>query len=187
MHEDLWHVLHVRSNFEKRVADHLAVRAVEHYLPLYRERVRWSDRSVVAERPLFSGYVFARFLPDARIKVISTPGVVRLLGDDGGSLVSCAELDKIRAGLASGLLLRPHPEVAVGTRVRILRGIFAGVEGIVTEFRRQCKVVIALTAVQQCFSLEVDIGNIAVLRQAIPRRPVVEVGREWAVSGASAA
>jgi transcription antitermination factor NusG len=185
MHDICWHVLHVRSNFEKRVADHLAVRAVEHYLPLYRERKRWSDRTVIAERPLFSGYVFARFLPDARIKVSSIPGVVRLLGDDEGSLVTCAELDKIRTGLASGLLLRPHPDVAVGTKVRILRGIFEGVEGVVSQFRQQCKVVITLAALQSCFSLEVEIGNIVVLKQPIPDRPLVEAGWGWDMSDAN--
>jgi transcription antitermination factor NusG len=163
MDEMPWHVLLVRSNFEKRVARHLAVRAVEHYLPFYQERVKWTDRIVVTERPLFSGYVFARFLPESRIKVISTPGVARLLGNEGGNLVSSADLDKIREGLASGLLLRPHPNASVGARVRINAGIFEGVEGEVTEFRQQCKVVIALAAVQQCFSLEVGLGDIEVL------------------------
>ena len=182
MHDSFWHVLHVRSNFEKRVADHLAVRAVEHYLPLYRERVRWSDRTVFAERPLFSGYVFARFLPDARIRVVSTPGVVRSLGDDEGSMVSCAELDKIRAGLANGLLLRPHPAVAVGTRVRILRGVFEGVEGVVTEFRKQCKVVISLAVVRQCYSLEVEIGSIEALKQPVQDKPLAEAKWGWAVA-----
>ncbi|MFZ0338973.1 MAG: transcription termination/antitermination NusG family protein [Terracidiphilus sp.] len=178
MHENHWHVLHVRSNFEKRVADHLAVRAVEHYLPLYRERVRWSDRTIIAERPLFSGYVFARFLSDARINVISIPGVVRLLGDDGASLVSSDELDKIRAGLTSGLLLRPHPDMAVGTRVRILRGIFEGVEGVVSQFRQQCKVVIALGSLQPCFSLEVDSGNIAVHNQPLAKKSLALASAE---------
>jgi len=167
MQETPWHVLHVHSNFERRVAQHLTVRAVEHYLPLYRERVKWTDRTVVTERPLFSGYVFARFLPESRITVISTPGVVRSLGDEGGNLVSCVELDKIREGLASGLLLRPHPNVSVGARVRIRAGIFEGVEGVVTEFRQQCKVVIALAAVQQCFSLEVELGDIEVLKKPV--------------------
>ncbi len=160
-----WHVLLVRSNFERRVAQHLTVRAVEHYLPFYQERVKWSDRIVVTERPLFSGYVFVRFLPESRIKVISTPGVARLLGDEGGNLVSSADLDKIREGLASGLLLRPHPNVSVGARVRIRAGIFEGVEGVVMEFRQQCKVIIALAAVQQCFSLEVGHGDIEVLKK----------------------
>lgn len=162
-----WHVLHVRSNYEKRVAQHLLVRSVEHYLPLYSERVKWTDRTVVTERPLFSGYVFARFARDARITVISTPGVVRSLGDDDGCLVSCAELDRIREGLSSGLLLRPHPRVSVGQRVQVRSGIFAGVEGVVTEFRQQCKVIIALAAAQQCFSLELELGDIEVLKNPI--------------------
>ncbi len=184
MLDNPWHVLHVRSNFEKRVADHLAVRSVEHYLPLYRERVRWSDRTVIAERPLFPGYVFARFPTDVRIKVISTPGIVRMLGDDDGSLVSCGELEKIRAGLSSGLLLRPHPDVAVGTKVRILRGIFEGVEGVVTDLRQRCKVVISLASMRPSFSLEVEIGDIDVLKQPFPEKPRVEDRLGWAVSSA---
>ena len=32
----------------KRVAQHLIVRSVEHYLPLYAERVKWTDRTVLA-------------------------------------------------------------------------------------------------------------------------------------------
>jgi transcription antitermination factor NusG len=164
-----WHVLQVRSNFERRVVQHLAVRSVEHYLPMYRERVKWTDRTVITERPLFAGYVFARFLPPSRITVVSVPGVVRSLGDEQMNLVSSAELGKVRDGLASGLLLRPHPSVAVGARVRIRTGLFAGVEGVVTEFRQQCKVIIALAAVRQCFSLEVDLGEIEVLKKAATR------------------
>jgi transcription antitermination factor NusG len=161
-----WQVLHVRSNFEKRVAQHLTARSVEHYLPLYQERVKWTDRTVVTERPLFSGYVFARFRPEARIAAISSPGVVRSLGDDEGNLVSCGELDKIRQGLAGGLLLRPHSNVSVGARARIRAGIFEGVEGVVTELRQQCKVIIALSAVRQCFSLEVELADIEILKKS---------------------
>lgn len=168
-----WQVLHVRSNYEKRVAQHLAARAVEHYLPLYQERVKWTDRSVVTERALFPGYVFARFLRHARTAVISVPGVVRSLGDEEGSRVSGAELERIRAGLASGLLLRPHPHVSVGQKVRVRSGIFAGVEGLVTEFRQRCKVVIALGAVRQCFSLEVELGDL----EALKSKPAAAVVR----------
>jgi transcription antitermination factor NusG len=162
MHRSPWHVLHVFSNHEKRVAQHLTVRSVEHYLPLYSERVKWTDRFVVTERPLFPGYVFARCSAQTRRSVISTPGVFRVLGDEETDLVSCEELDKIRDGLTSGLLLRPHPSLAVGTRVRVRDGVFAGVEGVVSEFRHQCRVVIALGAVRQCFSLELDLNDLVV-------------------------
>ncbi len=177
-----WNVLHVRSNFERRVAEHLTIRAVEHYLPLYRERVRWSDRTVVTERPLFSGYIFARFPPEARITVISTPGVVRSLGHDEGSLVSYAELEKIRSGLASGLPIRPHPNMGVGARVRVRSGIFEGVEGVVADFRQQCKVVIALAAVRQCFSLELDLNDIEILKRPLPKAQMIPAIGGWSMS-----
>ncbi len=174
-----WYVLHVISNHERRVAQHLTVRSVEHYVPLYTERVKWTDRTVVVERPLFAGYVFARFPFQTRRTVISIPGVLRLLGGEERDMVSCAELDKIRIGLVSGLRLRPNPMVKVGTRVRVRNGIFAGVEGLVTEFRCPCKVIIALEAVRRCFSLEVETGEIDVLNQPTAKtrmKPLIGYG-----------
>jgi transcription antitermination factor NusG len=163
MRSSPWNVLHVITNHEKRVALHLVVRSIEHYLPLYSERVKWTDRTVVTERPLFSGYVFVRYSAEARLSVISIPGVLRVLGSEERNVVSGAELDNIRDGLASGLVLRPHPNVTVGTRVRVRSGFFSGVEGVVTELRRQCRVVLTLSAVNQSFSLEVDMNELTVL------------------------
>jgi transcriptional antiterminator NusG len=163
MQSSPWNVLHVITNHEKRVAQHLEVRSVEHYLPLYSERVKWTDRTVVTERPLFSGYVFVRYSAQSRLSVISTPGVLRILGNEERDMVTGAELESIRGGLASGLLLRPHPNVSVGTRVRVRDGFFAGVEGVVTELRRQCRVVLTLSAVNQSFSLEVEIDDLTIL------------------------
>jgi len=160
-----WRVLHVIANHEKRVAKHLAVRSVEHFLPLYTDRSRWSDRVVILERPLFTGYVFVRFPSEARLSVISTPGILRLLGDAEHETVSAIEISRIREGLASGCLLRPHPHVDIGSPVRVLRGVFEGAEGIITDFRQQCKVVMALSATRQCFSLEVDLADIQALRK----------------------
>ena len=85
--------------------------------------------------------------------------------------MSGEELAKIRDGLASGLLLRPHPCVSVGTRVKVRDGVFAGVEGVVTELRQQCRVILTLGATHQCFSLEVEIDDLVVLK-----RPVVMPG-----------
>ncbi len=167
MHERPWHVLHVMANHEKRVAQHLFVRSLEHYLPLYTERSKWTDRSVILERPLFTGYVFVRFSPEGKLSVVSTPGVIRVLGDYETDTVSDEEIERIRNGLASGCLLRPHPHVSVGTPVRVRGGVFEGVEGIVTEFRRQCRVIIALAAVRQYFSLEVELEDIDVLRKTV--------------------
>lgn len=168
MSKDPWHVLHVNANHEKKVAQHLSVRSLEHYLPIYSERSRWSDRIVTLERPLFVGYVFVRCSPQTRLSVISTPGVIRLLGDSISCKVSSEEIEKIREGLASGCLLRPHFDLPVGTPVCVRTGVFAGTEGVVTAIRQRCKVVMTLSAVSQCFSLEVEREDVEVLPSAIP-------------------
>jgi transcription antitermination factor NusG len=133
---------------------------VEHYLPLYTERVRWIDRTVIAERPLFAGYVFAHFSPQNRRTIASIPGAHRVLGDEDRDMVSHAEIERIREGLTTGLLLRAHACAAVGTRVRVRSGVFGGVEGVVAQLRRQCKVIIALSGRCQSFSLEVALEDL---------------------------
>ena len=91
--------------------------------------------------------------------MISTPGVVHLLGKGTTDPVPCVEIERIRAAVADGCSLEPHPRIAKGIHVRIRRGIFAGTEGMVTELRHNCKVVLALSGVDQCFSLEARMGD----------------------------
>jgi transcription antitermination factor NusG len=117
------------------------------------------------ERPLFAGYVFVRFAPEARLSVISTPGVLRLLGETERDTVSEVEIARIRVGLADGCILRPHPGIALGSPVRVLRGVFEGAEGVVIDLRQQCKVVMSLSATRQYFSLEVGFEDIEVLHK----------------------
>lgn len=168
MLDDSWHVLHVTANHEKRVVQHLNARSIEHYLPLYTEQSRWTDRTVKLERPLFAGYVFTRFSRQQKLSVVSTPGVRCLLSGSGFHTVSCEELERIRRGLADGYRLRPHPWLDVGTHVRVRGGVFDGVFGVVTELRRQCKVIVSVAAVQQCFSLEVGMEEVELV--GAPRR-----------------
>jgi transcription antitermination factor NusG len=112
---------------------------------------------------LFAGYVFIRFAPRQRLSIVSIPGVLHLLGGTAHHTVSCEEIERIRQGLLNGYLLRPHPWLEIGARVRVRGGIFDGVHGIITEFRHQCKVILSLSVVQQCFSLEVGMEQIELL------------------------
>jgi transcription antitermination factor NusG len=163
MQDTPWQVLHVTANHEKRVVQHLNARSVEYYLPLYTARSRWTDRTVELERPLFAGYVFIRFAPKQRLSIVSIPGVLHVLGGTGHHTVSSEEMERIRQGLLHGYLLRPHPWLEIGAMVRVRGGIFDGVNGMITEFRHQCKVILSLSVVKQCFSLEVGTEQIELM------------------------
>jgi len=173
MTERIWHVLQVTANHEKKVGRHLSVRGLEHFVPLYKERSRWSDRTVILERPLFPGYVFIQLSPQNRIAAVSTPGVIRLLGVSQSNTVSADEIQRIKDGLANGYILRPHPQIATGTQVRVRSGVFEGAVGKVAELRQRCRVVIELTAVKQCFSLEVGFDEVEALSRPLLPEPVV--------------
>ena len=173
MTNEIWSVLHVVANHEKRVAQHLAVRSLEHYLPLYQEDSRWTDRTVRLQRPLFPGYLFVRLGAEGKLPALTAPGVLRLLGGGPMGLVPAAEIERIRLALANGYPLRPHPAIACGTAVRVARGIFTGVEGVIAELRRQSKVVIAVAAIGRCYSLEMKIEDLEILPPASGAAPGV--------------
>jgi transcription antitermination factor NusG len=163
--EQPWRVLHVVTNHEKKVSQHLAARCIEHYLPLYSTISQWTDRMARLERPLFSGYLFLRNAHNANYPSLAIRGVLRLLGNSETCSVSNAEIERIRAALVQRCPIRPCLGVSSGSRVRIRHGIFAGIEGIVTDLRRQCKVVIALSSTARFFSIETNIDNIDVLHR----------------------
>jgi len=84
-------------------------------------------------------------------------------------------IDKIRESLANGYALKPHAGLTAGTRVRVCHGIFANTLGLVTDLRRNCTVVISLSAANQSFSLEVDMDDIEILKDAVApavRQPI---------------
>lgn len=75
-----WYAVRTKSNQERLVIAILDSKGYEHYLPVYRCRRRWSDRVVTTEVPLFPGYVFCRFDYTRRLAIMTTLGVVSIIG-----------------------------------------------------------------------------------------------------------
>lgn len=158
-----WYALQTRSRFEKLVRAELSGKKVEHYLPTFNEVHQWKDRKKVVELPLFSGYVFARF-PDedeARLQVLRTNGVVRILGA-GGEMepIPDWEIDSIRLALASGNQFFLHPFVREGAWVRVRRGALAGVEGRLVRLKSQTRLVLSVELLSRAVATEVDLGDV---------------------------
>ena len=80
-----WYGLQTRPRHEKIVAQRLEERGVTTFLPLVTEVHRWSDRKKSVQVPLFSCYVFAKFVPNRpdRLRVLRVDGVFGLVGARG--------------------------------------------------------------------------------------------------------
>jgi transcription antitermination factor NusG len=162
MDQPHWYALYTCANHEKQVAAELEARTVEHFLPLYSSVRRWKDRRVTLDLPLFPGYVFVRLaLPD-RLRVVQIPSVARLVGF-GGLPVALpdAEIAILRSGLSERLRAGPHAFLAVGRRVRIIGGPFAGLEGVLERRKNNLRVVVSLDLIRTSVAVDVDAADVA--------------------------
>lgn len=152
-----WYAIRVRSRFESVSAAGLTGKGYDPFLPLYRARRRWSDRVKQMDLPLFPGYVFCRFDPASRLPVLTTPGVVNIVGYGRDPVpIDEKEIANIRAIIASGLPATPWPYLRTGQRVLIEHGPLAGIEGIVLELKKELRLVVSVTMLQRSVGVEID-------------------------------
>lgn len=159
--EERWYAAYTCANHEKRVAAQLQARSIEHLLPLYSSMRRWKDRRVLVEFPLFPGYVFVRHALCDRFRVLQIPSLVRLVGFGGQPhALAEGEIALLRSSLSSTMRFAPHPNLRVGTRVRIVRGPLRGTEGILLRRKNELRVVLSIDVIACCASVEVDSADI---------------------------
>lgn len=155
--EKFWFALSTKRNREKHVAEILRGKGYEEFVPVYRSRRKWSDRYKEFELPLFPGYVFCRFEPGRRLPVLTTPGVVLVVGNGRVPVpVEDAEIEALKMLVKSRLQLEPWPYLKVGERVVIENGALAGLEGILQDVRKSCRVVVSVDLLQRAVAVEVD-------------------------------
>ena len=152
-----WYGIRTRSNQERNVAASFEGKGYECFLPMYRQRRRWSDRIVVAEVPLFPGYVFCRFDFWQRLPIMTTLGVVSILGFGcDPAPIPDQEIQAIERVLQSGLAAEPHPFLRIGQRVRISHGALKGVEGVLLQKKSEWRLVVSVNMLQRSVSVELD-------------------------------
>jgi transcriptional antiterminator NusG len=167
-----WFALQVRSRYESRVAEHLSGKGYEIFLPFYKCRKRWSDRIKDVEAPLFPGYLFCRFNPLNRLPILTTPGVIQLVGFNRvPHPVDEGEIDAIQRFVASGIPSQPWPFLQVGDRVRIESGPLRGLEGILIEFKGNHRLVVSVTLLQRSVAVSLDSTLVSSVRASrVPGR-----------------
>ena len=136
---------------------------MEHILPTYQSVRRWKDRRKVLELPLFPGYIFVRMDLKNRLRILEVPGVVRLIGFNGmPTALRDDEIDTLREGLAQTCAIRPYPYIVAGRRVRIARGPFQGLEGVLIRQKRNLRVVLSLDLIRRSVLVDVDIADLEI-------------------------
>ena len=74
-----WLAVYTRPRREKVVEKEFQKKGFEVYLPMLRQRMKWSDRKKWVEFPLFRSYVFVRTKIKNVLFVVQTSGVVKVV------------------------------------------------------------------------------------------------------------
>ncbi len=152
-----WYAVRVRSRCEFVTAQDLRAKGYQEFLPTYRSRRSWSDRVKEIDMPLFPGYLFCRLDGRQPYDVLNSPAVVNIVSAGREFVpVEEKEITGIQALCRSGLRLEPWPFLQVGRRILVERGPLAGAEGIVVEFKRECRLVASLSLLQRAVAAEID-------------------------------
>ena len=151
-----WFALCVRPRYEKLSATSLAGRGYETLLPLYKCSRR-PNRYRDVQLPIFPGYLFCRFNPTARLPILTTPGVVHVVGcGRNPTPVDDVEMESIRR--LSGLRLdaEPWPYLEVGQRVYIQGGPLKGTVGILLAMKNRYRLILTVTLLRRAVAVEID-------------------------------
>jgi transcriptional antiterminator RfaH len=101
-------------------------------------------------RPLFPGYLFARFDPIEQYRGVKYAKGVRDIVefDDSLAIVDEYVIDSIRSRLVDGILRIRKESIRVGQIVRIQHGVLAGLEAVLErELTSAQRVVLLLQAI----------------------------------------
>ena len=88
-----WYALQVRSRKENYIASQIAGQGYECLLPTYRSIRKWSDRLKELERPLFRDISSAGLIFMNRRALITTPGVLQIVGSGRTAIPSFRRRD----------------------------------------------------------------------------------------------
>lgn len=152
-----WYAVYTRARHEKRIAEELARRSIEVYLPLYETARQWRNGRHVVQMPLFPGYAFVRMALRNRVSALRVPGVVDFVGYGGKpAALEGEEIINLRRALGEGRKVEPHPFLSEGKKVRITAGPLTGMVGVVLRRKGQVQFMVSVELIQRSVLVEID-------------------------------
>jgi transcription antitermination factor NusG len=152
-----WYALQVQPKREQIVHRALEQKGYESFCPVYLLSRRWSDRMKQIKRPLFPGYIFCRFDPNYRLPVLTTHGVVQIVGHGKRPVpIAEEEIASLKTILKSALSCMPWPSLAPGNQVVMESGPLRGVQGVLLECRHSDRLVVSVELLNRAVAVNIQ-------------------------------
>ncbi len=154
---DAWYAVQVRPHSENKVASHLELKGYTQFVPNQMESSHGAGRGA-RSRPLFPGYVFCRFDSTLPGKIVTTPGVICIVGYGNVWIpIPELEIEGIRRIVNSGMPVKSHPYgYERGECVQISEGPFRGIVATVSRACNKNFLIVPVSLIQQAIAIEID-------------------------------
>ena len=153
-----WYALQTRARFERKICEHILGKQHEAYVPVTRERRKWSDRYQTVECPIFPGYVFVREVCNDfdRLAILQTKGVYGFVAFNGRiGRIPEQQICDLKRIESQNMTWTPCRFLKAGQRVRVCGGCLDGMEGFFVSERGK-KLVISIEPMQRSIALDVE-------------------------------
>jgi len=175
-----WCAIYTRHQHEKTIAQILSAKGLEVFLPLYNATRRWKNRTIHLQLPLFPCYLFLRGIKERRLEVVTTRGIVSILGiHDEPTTIAESEIESVRRAVEWGSRVEPHPFLRCGDRVRVISGPLQGLEGILVRMKNLYRLVLSVEILERSAAVEVDVSAVERVGTRHPSPWGPEAGSMW--------
>lgn len=154
-----WFAVQVKYHAERAVTCSLESKGFEAFLPVYSSTRAARSPHLPGPRvsPLFPGYVFLRFKEARPGSIITTPGVIRILGTASGpSKIEESEINALKRFVDLTMNPEPVPYLEVGQRVLLKEGPLAGLSGLIVKRRNSYRLVVSVSLLQRSVGVDVE-------------------------------
>jgi transcription antitermination factor NusG len=160
-----WIALYVARNAEANVSQALVEKGYEEFYPTYTRVKCRVDSSKCIQSPLFPRYVFCRITTKPQGLIVTTPGVIKIIGHNGQPyFIEDDEIFSLKSVVRSQLPVSPHPFLCVGDRVTVGSGPLAGLSGLLLRANGNLNLVVSVQMMER--SIVVTLPRSAVVYSA---------------------
>jgi transcriptional antiterminator RfaH len=166
-----WFAVQTVVKRERLSATVLANKGYEYFLPL-----GWhgSPRPKEPPPPLFPGYLFCRCGRSVVGPLLTTPGVIRIVGiGNRPSPIDDGEIHNIRRIHNSGMPAERCRFLEIGQRIVVCSGPLAGVEGVLVSLNEPDYLVASVTLLQRSVRVRLDANWVLAAPRAVSEMAVV--------------
>ena len=152
-----WIAVYTKPRHEKTVEKELQKRGFEVYLPLLKQRRKWSDRKKWVEFPLFRSYIFVKTEIKNALFVLQTLGVVKVVKFGGEvAVIQNDSIQAIKLMIEGGYRPEATDYFVKGDPVEVKDGPLKGLVGEVIRVDNHDRLLVRVDAIQHSVSVQIN-------------------------------